>query len=128
MATTIDLRATTANSESLAGANTITKKVDFTDNVAAATDIRQLFNLEKGQRIMVKLETVTGQGDTCTVDLVTTESSPQTLLDDSSIQTAAAIAAPVTIWTISEDCVLNMLCNSTTTIAVVNVSVTMLDQ
>lgn len=127
MATT-DLR-NIASSDSLAGANSITKRVDFTVYNAGATDVLQLFNLDKGSRIMIKMNVITAEDTAATVDILTTESSPQTLLDDKSIATAGVIEAPVTIWTISEDCILNLLANTAATAtAVVDVTVTILDR
>ena len=128
MAVTTNLRDTTANSESLAGANTVTKRIDFSDYNMVATDILQLFDLENGQRIMIKLNVITGQGATCTADLITTESTPVTIMTAANLETAGLIVAPVTIWTISEDCIVTLVADHTTDAAVIDVSVTMLDQ
>ncbi len=127
MAVTTNLRNTTANSESLAGANTVTKRIAFADNTMVVTDILQLFDVEYGQRIMIKLNVITGQGAVCTADLITTESSPITIMTAADLSTAGVINAPVTIWTLSEDAIITLVAGHTIDAAVIDVSVTMLD-
>jgi hypothetical protein len=137
MATTVDLRGGSDNlpATPMKQGFSVKKRVSFVTNPAGATDIRNVMTLKQGQFYAVVVDLLTAEGGAATIDIVTTETSPQTVLDDGSINGTGVLygdgadgdAAPIWFYVL-DDCILNIVANTAATgAAVMDVDVFVMD-
>ena len=137
MATNIDLRGGSDNlpATPMKQGFSVKKRVSFVTNPAGAADTRNVLTLKKGQFFAVCVDLITAEGGAATIDIVTDETTPQTILDDGSINGTGVLlgdgadgdAAPIWFYA-TEDCILNILANTAATgTAVMDVDVFILD-
>lgn len=123
MATTTDLTTgTKLPAKGYAVAAAFVKVIDFSVNNGGAADIFKAVALPAKSLVALTVDVDTGEGATCTIDAVTTEDTPQTFLDDASIETATTLVGDGAdgdaslIWLhILSACTLNIVTNTAAT-------------
>ena len=132
-----DLRSSSDNlpATPMKQAFSVKKRVSFATNNGGAADTFNVATVKKGQLIAVVVDLLTAEGGVATIDIVTTETTPQTILDDGSINGTGVLIgdgadgdAALVWFYILEDAILNIVTNTASTdTAVLDVDVFTID-